>query len=79
MTQPTLEQRVAALERQVAQLQGQDGNGKPEKPWLTTMGAFSGDEGMKEIFEEALKFREKDRERARRRYAKKSPSRRAKK
>jgi hypothetical protein len=32
---------------------------------------FTDDEGMREVFDEALKLRGKDRERARRRYAKK--------
>ena len=67
---PTLEQRVAQLEKQVAELTATSANGK-EKPWLRTMGMFAGDEAMKEIFAEALKLREHDRARARKRRAKK--------
>ncbi|MBI3822749.1 MAG: hypothetical protein HY289_08715 [Planctomycetes bacterium] len=79
MADLSLEQRVALLEQTVAQMQADQTNGKAEKPWLRNMGMFSGDEVMKEIFDEALKIREKDREKARRRYAKKPASRRAKK
>ena len=75
MADLTLEQRVAALEEKVAQLQENQPNGKPDKPWLRTMGMFTGNEGMKEVFDEALKLREKDREKARRRYVKKPPGR----
>jgi hypothetical protein len=74
----TLEQRVAALEQQVAELRAQQANGASEKPWLRTMGMFAGDEVMKEVFDDALKLREEDRRKARRLYAKKAP-RRAKK
>jgi hypothetical protein len=74
----TLEQRVAALEQQVAQMKAQGINGRDQKPWLRVQGVFAGDEGMKEIFEEALKLREKDRQRSRRRYTKKPATRRAK-
>jgi hypothetical protein len=75
----TLEQRVAALEVELAELKAHRTNGTKEKPWLRNMGMFTGDEGMKEVFDEALKLREKDREKARRRYSKKPASRRAKK
>ncbi len=74
----TLEQRVAALEQRLAEMQSHQANGK-EKPWLRTMGMFAGDDSMKEIFDEALKIRAKDRERARRRNAKEAPPRSTKK
>ena len=67
----SLEQRVAALEKQAAELKSQR-NGSKEKPWLRSLGAFAGDEVMKEIFVEALKYRERDRARARRRAGKAS-------
>lgn len=76
MAQRTLEQRVTELEQQVAELREVQTNGLPAKDWRRTIGMFTGDEGMKEIFDEAMKLRERDRARARRRYAKK---RRAKK
>ena len=62
----TLEQRVAALEKQMAEVNAERANGAKQKPWLRTLGIFAGDEGMKEIFDEALKIREKDRRKARR-------------
>ena len=79
MTNLTLDERVAALEQQVAELKAQGVNGRDQKPWLRVQGAFAGDEGMKEIFDEALKLREKDRQRARGRSTKKAATRRAKK
>ena len=78
MPQLSLEQRVAALEQEVAQIKGEHGNGRQDKPWLRTMGMFAGDEGLKEVLEEALKLRDKDRERAYRRFDKKTSARKAK-
>ena len=75
----TLEQRLAVLEKQMAELKAQKSNGPAEKPWLRTMGMFAGDQGMKEIFDEALKLREKDRQRARRRQTDKRRARQAEK
>lgn len=69
MVEPTLEERVAILERQVAELKAAQANGTQEKDWRRTIGMFSGDEVMKRIDEEALKYREKDREKARRQFA----------
>ena len=67
----SLEKRVAALEQQVAELKAAlaNGNGPREKDWRRTIGMFTGDKVMREIFDEAMKIREKDREKARRRYA----------
>lgn len=67
MTQQTLEQRVANLERQVAELQQERTNGKPvgqpgSADWKSTIGMFDGDPVMKEIIDETLKIREEDRE-----------------
>jgi hypothetical protein len=78
MSQLTLEQRVTLLEQKIADIESHAGNGQKKKPWLTTLGMFGDDEGMKEIFDEAMKIREQDRQRARRRYAKKASSRKAK-
>jgi len=66
---PTLEDRVAALEREVAELKTAAANGSRTKDWRRAIDMLRGDEGMREIFDAALKEREKDRERARRRYA----------
>jgi hypothetical protein len=78
MTPLSLEQRVAALEKQVAQMNVQGPNGRQDKAWLRTMGMFGGDEGLKQVFEEAAKLREKDRQRAYRRFEKKTAARKAK-
>jgi hypothetical protein len=67
MAQPTLEERVAALEQQVRELREALANGAYQKDWRRTVGMFAGDEVMKRIDEEALKYREADRRKARRR------------
>lgn len=67
MAQHKLEERVAALERQVADLQAALANGTRKKDWRRTIGMFTGDEVMKRIDAEALAFREADRRKARRR------------
>ncbi len=77
MSQSTLEERVAALEKQVAQLMANGAPARPVRPkdWRRTIGMFTDDKGMKEVFREAMRVREADRARARRRHRK---SRRAK-
>jgi hypothetical protein len=70
MAQATLEQRVETLERELAELKTAVANGTPVKDWRRTIGMFTDDPAMLEVFQEALKFREADRERARRRFAK---------
>ena|SRR5687767_1535471 len=64
----SLEQRVAELERQVAELKAM-ANGAREPDWRRTIGMFTDDDGMQEIFAEAMKYREADREKARRKWA----------
>ena len=68
MSQRDLKQRVADLETQVAAIQKSLTNGERPKDWRRTMGMFGDDPLMKEILNEALKFRERDRQKARRRY-----------
>jgi hypothetical protein len=63
MSRPSVEQRIAALEQQVAQIKAQQANGVPKKDWRGTVGKFP---GMQEIFAEAMKLREADRQKARR-------------
>ena len=67
MSQPTLDQRVAALEQEVARLsKHQRDDVRPaDKNWRSTMGMFAGDAVMKEIIEEGRKIRERDRQRPR--------------
>jgi hypothetical protein len=66
MTVRQLEQRVATLEDKVARLASKVGNGARAKDWRRTIGMFGDDPIMKQIFDEAAKFRERDRARARR-------------
>jgi hypothetical protein len=67
MSRATLEERVATLERQVAalltELAHPAGTGHA-KDWRRTRGAFTGDELMKQVFEEGRKIREAERRRA---------------
>jgi hypothetical protein len=60
----SLEQRVAALERELAELKARPDNG-PVKDWRRTIGVFTDNTGMKELFAAALKLREADRWKAR--------------
>ena len=62
MSQPTLEERVATLEGQVARLKK---SLPAEKDWRRAVGMFANDPIMKEIDEETLKIREADRRRTR--------------
>jgi hypothetical protein len=65
MSRATLEERVAALERQVGDLlANQAGMGRP-KDWRRTRGAFTGDDLMKQVFAEGKRLREAERKRAR--------------
>ncbi len=70
MSRNQLEERVAALEHQLADLRAVVERSQLGKDWRSTVGMFTGDEFMKQVFEEALRIREADRERARRRYKK---------
>ena len=63
----TLEQRVAALEKQVAGLQAQQRNGPTKDDWRQTVGIFTDHPDMLELFAEAMKIREADRKKARKR------------
>jgi hypothetical protein len=67
MSQPTLDERVAALEHEVAELrksQVPDGR-SAEKDWRSTMGMFAGDDVVKEIIGKGRKIRERDRDQTR--------------
>ena len=66
MNQPTLEERVAALEQIVLQLVANTQAGE-KKDWRSTIGMFAGDEVMKQISEEGRKIRAAERRQARRR------------
>ena len=64
MTRPSIEERVVALEREVAVLKA--GKGASAKDWRRTVGMFTDDPEMQRLFDEAMKLREADRARARR-------------
>jgi hypothetical protein len=63
MTTASLEDRVAALELQIAQLLLRRNGDERPKDWRRTIGMFAGDEIMREICENALEYREEDRRR----------------
>jgi hypothetical protein len=65
MPRATLQQRVAELERQVAALLANNGGAARTKDWRRTLGAFTGDDLMKQVFAEGRKIREAERKRAR--------------
>jgi hypothetical protein len=69
----TIEQRVAVLEQELTELKARRGNGHV-KDWRRTVGVFPDNSGMKELFAEAMKLREADRRKARRRQQKRRPS-----
>jgi hypothetical protein len=66
MSQQTLEERVAALEKEVARLACKLRSDEPGRDdWKLTLGMFANDPIMREIEEEGQKIREADRRRAR--------------
>ena len=67
MSQMSVEERISALERTVAQLVQSRETASPVKDWRRTVGMFSGNELMKEIDAAGQKIREDDRQRVRRR------------
>ena len=69
MSGATLEDRVEALENQVAELMERILLPPLEKDWRSTLGMFANDPVMKEIDEEGRRIREADREQARRDYS----------
>ncbi|HWY85698.1 MAG TPA: hypothetical protein VNX28_03185 [Gemmataceae bacterium] len=70
MSRTTLEERVATLEKQVGALLAEHA-GKHAKDWRRTRGVFTGDDLMKQVFEEGRKIRDADRKRAQPRSRKK--------
>lgn len=73
MEQAKLEARITELERQLADIKLRIDMLSRPNDWRSVIGMFAGDEGMKEVFEEARKIREEDRRRT-----KPKPSKRTK-
>lgn len=61
MSQPTMEERIAALEKTVADLVRDRRRPPRVKDWRRTLGMFAGDEVMKEINRLGREYREADR------------------
>lgn len=78
MSTLSLEERVALLEVKVQQLEAEL-NKSSAKDWRKTIGMFTDNPGVQAVFDEALKLREQDRARARRRFAKKKRAKRKRK
>jgi hypothetical protein len=57
MSRDTLEERVAALEKQVEDLLAHQIEQIPAKDWRRTRGAFTGDDLMKQVFKEGRRIR----------------------
>ena len=64
MSRASLEDRVVALEKQVALLLSDHSATRTAKDWRHTRGSFTGDDLMKQIFAEGPKIREAERKRA---------------
>lgn len=64
MARLTISQRVTALERQVKSLLDRL-DGERTKDWRRTVGAFAGEEFMREVFAEGRKIRAAERAQAR--------------
>jgi hypothetical protein len=67
----SLEQRMEALERQVATLLASPEGKEPAKDWRRTRGVFTDDDLMKQVFAEGRKIREAESKHARSRTGKK--------
>ncbi len=65
MSNLTLEERVAELERLMATVIQQPGSQTREKNWRRTVGMFKDDPILKELIEEGRRIREEDRRQTR--------------
>jgi hypothetical protein len=62
MAQQTLEDRVSAIEKTLAQLLAQMGSADKEKDWRSTIGMFADDPVMRQIQEEGQRIRKAERQ-----------------
>ena len=62
MSEATLEERVATLEKLVAELMHKADTSVRKKDWRRTVGMFDGDSIMQEIIDEGRRVREADRQ-----------------
>ena len=74
MAQSILEKRVAVLEQKVAGLKERL-SAPARKDWRRTLGMFTDDPEMIELFDDAIKIREEDRRRTRPKARRKRKSR----
>lgn len=74
MSRATLEERVAALEKQLGALLANHAGTGRAKDWRRTRGAFTGNDLLKQVFEEGRKIRAAERKRAQPRGGKKRPA-----
>jgi hypothetical protein len=76
MARSNLESRVKTLEGKIAQLENELrlSETRLTKDWRRTIGAFTDDEGLLELLNEAMELRDQDRKRANH---KRSPRRKA--
>ena len=65
MIRPNLEKRVASLEAQLADLRAARGN--QPKDWRRAVAKYAGDADLQSVFAAAIKLREADRKRAKKR------------
>jgi hypothetical protein len=67
MSALNLKTRVEILESELARLKGelQTSQRGRAKDWRRTIGAFTDDEGMKDLLKDAMRLREADRKKAR--------------
>lgn len=68
----SLEERVSVLEQEISELKSRQGNAR-DKDWRRTIGVFTDNPQMKELFAEAMKLREADRRKTRGRQPTKPP------
>ena len=64
MSDATLEERIAALEKTVAELLAQSKSTPDGKDWRSAIGMFANDPVMKEIDEEGRRIRQEGRRKA---------------